>query len=186
MLNKKLFLISLLVTAFIFTALGYVISSVLVSQKMSDCGKLYEEQSSLLAKTVVEEEKDENDTFLAGWQAAEKRLIDNGVTTVSYDEGAKRQSLLGIIKSIDNNEITVEVAGGHPLMDSKYKNRKIEINKETKIIAIENFNDQEPEEMKIDDLKEGVNVFVVTGEEFLIVSDDKIIAQQIGIQAMKN
>ncbi len=112
-MTKKTQLIIIIPIALIFFGLGYVFSSL----------------KSMLSV-------DKNNTFKAGWDAAQKRISDSGML-IGDKENLEMREVFGEIKEISGNKISLKVQGFSLLADSSLDTRIIVVDQATKIYSLE-------------------------------------------------
>lgn len=113
---KKTQLVTIIITALIFFALGYLIKGAKVNP-------------------IGQSVKGAN-TFQAGWDAARTRLVDSGFIMPS---GVKREikTVMGEIKEINDDKITLKIRPLEPLADESLDARIIVVDSATKIYSLE-------------------------------------------------
>jgi hypothetical protein len=122
MYKKKLLLLFVLFIIFIIGSIG---------------GFLFCKTKSNCASSQV----DNNSTYLAGWEAAKKRLYDGGY----YNDGSEKYpvySLTGEIKNKSKTDITIKIKPLSPLADQSLDNRIININN-IKIYKLSSKNEEQ-------------------------------------------
>ena len=78
--------------------------------------------------------KGEN-TFEAGWQAAQERLSESGFMPPMI-EGAEITSVNGEVKEVKDNRISLKISPLEPLADPDLDNRIVEVDEKTKIYRL--------------------------------------------------
>ena len=78
--------------------------------------------------------KGEN-TFEAGWQAAQERLSETGFMPPMI-EGAEITSVNGEVKEVKDNRISLKISPLEPLADPDLDNRIVEVDEKTKIYRL--------------------------------------------------
>lgn len=115
-MSKKTLLVTIIITALIFFALGYLIKGAKVNP-------------------IGQSVKGAN-TFQAGWDAARTRLVDSGFIMPS---GVNREikTVTGEIKEINGDKITLKIRPIEPLADESLDTRIIVVDSATKIYSLE-------------------------------------------------
>ena len=78
--------------------------------------------------------KGEN-TFEAGWQAAQERLSETGFMPM-FGEDMAITSLSGEVKEVKGNKISLKISPLEPLADPNLDNRIVEVDEKTKIYRL--------------------------------------------------
>jgi len=86
--------------------------------------------------TAISQLSGGKDTFQAGWEAAKKRLADSGFASMGLS-GLEIKNLIGEVKKIENNKITLKTAPLEPLADPELDERIVLISNNTKIYKYE-------------------------------------------------
>jgi hypothetical protein len=151
----------------------------------------------------------QQDSFQAGWDAAQKRLEESGA--VPRLEGVQIKTVSGTIQKIENNSIAIKVSNIlGALSKPELDNRIVQINNETKIYKLipkdssqfqketEDFNNKlkeskdgsmgdtrvpipfNEEEIKLTDLKEGQTITIDSSDD--IKEKQQFIATKITVQ----
>lgn len=127
---RQSIVITVLVAIIAFTAGCFVGTSLSVSQKSSSSNFLSEKNFST-----------ENDTYVAGWNAAKKRIAESGLWPISANAEIKNVS--GEVKSIKDNQITIKIHALEPLADPDLDERIIEVDNNTKIYSLTSKDQKE-------------------------------------------
>lgn len=110
-MTKKTQLFIIILIVLIFFGLGYAFSS-------------------------LKNKRPANDTFKAGWDASQKRISDSGILR-SDKENVEMRQVLGEIKEINDNKITLKVQAFGLLSDASLDMRIIVVDSATKIYSLE-------------------------------------------------
>lgn len=112
-MTKKTQLFIIILIALIFFGLGYVFS-------------IWKNQVPI----------DKNNTFQAGWDAAQARITDSGILR-NDKENVEMREVLGEIKEISDNKITLKIQALSLLADAALDTRMIVVDPATKIYSLE-------------------------------------------------
>jgi len=126
MFSPQQAIIIFLVTAIVFTSLGFAIAEIFGVEKFFS-----------VSKTVSLSQKE--NTFEAGWEAARKKIIDSGLMPPMLDVSF----LNGSVKKINTDSFQMETNLISPLDDEIYKKRLVKFNNNTEIIIIRQFSEEE-------------------------------------------
>ncbi len=192
--ENNLSILKWIIFAVVFIGVGFLAGFLLFS------GKGANKQSSSEMKIGGQP-----NTFQAGWEAAEKRLIEAGYL---LPDSGEAKEISGEAKEITGSIIQLETQPLNPLDDPKLDTRTIKLDKNTKIFKEKTKNQEQlQEELKVfnddqvtDDaekamappdffLKEAANLNEIEKGQYLLIKSDKnikndqtIIATEIIIQ----
>jgi hypothetical protein len=148
----------IIVVALIFFGLGLAASS-LELIKSSYLGQL-------LTKT------DQEDTFQAGWQAANQRLVESGWTP---DETIEIGDMNGQVKEIKDNQISLEIYPFDLLADPDLDIRIVEVDENTKIYQLVAENQEQVTFPGMHTIKKGVSLSdIQIGQSIKVVAQENI------------
>ncbi|MFH1523061.1 MAG: hypothetical protein ABIE43_04575 [Patescibacteria group bacterium] len=115
--TKQLF-ITILVTAIIFTSVGYIGAS-----NFNLCNLTQSDTKTVPAG---------QNTYQSGWEAAKKRLAETGYATGMMNE-MEIKSIHGQVEKVEGNKITLKTRPLEPLADPDLDTRIITVDNQTKI-----------------------------------------------------
>jgi len=128
--------------------------------------------------------QNQEDTFEAGWQAAEQRLEETGYFP-SLSEEEEINSVSGEIKEIRGNKITLNIFPLEPLANPELDTRVIEVGEETKIYQMEEKN-QEQYQREMADFEEAMQTAVDNPENLIdIVPPDSFTEKEISLDSLQ-
>lgn len=96
----------------------------------------------VIKKNSFFEELNPNNAYQSGWDAAQRRLIENNIFQ-SYDDKTEIKSISGIVEEINSNTIKIQSKLLTALLGPDLDYRFINVNEKTKIIKVTKKSDQE-------------------------------------------
>lgn len=157
-MNKKIF--TILLVSIVFFILGFVISS-------------------------IKNKNDNNISFQAGWNAATERLYEIGV----LEENKRNypiKSVAGVVKSIDNEKVYVNIVPVEALASKELDNRIVIINDNTKFFKYIKKDKEKIVQEKEKLLKQGVYEEPELYEKKEVLKTDLQPQKRIVIHALKD
>lgn len=120
----KKYILVFLITAIVFFVFGYISETIIYNKSCSSVPV------------------DPNNTYQAGWQAAQKRLQDSGTFQI-IDQKTLIMEIVGNVVEIKSDSLLVKIIPIEPLADSNLDIREIELNSQTLIKKIIKKDEQQ-------------------------------------------
>ena len=126
-------------------------------------------------------DKNESDTFMAGWIAAKERIKNSRFLQGLIPEGDILK-IKGVVTNVNGDEITVKIEPVEPLADPKFDVRKVSVSDDTKIFLLENKSSEQINKDQ-EEYNKQLQTVLKTGGDFPIPVDP-YIRKEVGVESL--
>jgi len=161
MYSLKQLIIFILLTAVLFTIIGFYTAKVINKTPANN-------------KIIT---ANNQDTFQAGWDAAKEKLKESG-----FIMPGEIKALSGNVKEINGNKIILSTNLINPLDDEALKTRTVIINKDTEIVI---QKEKTQEELNVEEAEKSEKIAVLKEQQKIAVTEEEKMDLEIQIMDLQ-